>query len=349
VIAGRYFSGATSQGMVAVVRIEAGGLLWLQAGELQRSVPLAHVRISERIGNTPRYIEFNDGARFETLDNDALDAALAQAQQWRFHIADALESRWSLVLLALCCVLVVGYLTARFGVPMLADILAEHMPERTTQYLGRQVLQAMQEDWMTASKLPPARQATLQKAFAEMLQRTGLTPDIELYFYDAEAIGANAFALPAGIVVMTDQLVHLAKHDDEILAVLAHELGHVAHNHALRDSIRNSILSFLILWFSGDVSGTATFVTSLPVLLLELKYSREFEQEADAFALQYALQHKLDTRHYVCILRRLQRKDDDTDAAVDPDELFGGFLSTHPPTAARLQAFEEKSSGTACN
>ena len=50
-----------------------------------------------------------------------------------------------------------------------------------------------------------------------------------------EALGANALALPSGIVIMTDDLVALAKSDDEIGAVMAHELGHVRGRHAQLD------------------------------------------------------------------------------------------------------------------
>ncbi len=53
-------------------------------------------------------------------------------------------------------------------------------------------------------------------------------------FRASPIIGANAFALPGGIVIVTDQLMQLAEHDDEILAVLAHEIGHVKHRHVLR-------------------------------------------------------------------------------------------------------------------
>ena len=49
----------------------------------------------------------------------------------------------------------------------------------------------------------------------------------QLEFRHGGYIDANAFALPSGIIVMTDELVELAKSDDELISVLAHEIGHV--------------------------------------------------------------------------------------------------------------------------
>ncbi|MEB3735127.1 M48 family metalloprotease [Halopseudomonas pachastrellae] len=48
---------------------------------------------------------------------------------------------------------------------------------------------------------------------------------LKVHFRSAPALGANAFALPGGHLVFTDAMVELAQHDDELVAVLAHEAG----------------------------------------------------------------------------------------------------------------------------
>ncbi|MCK7469253.1 MAG: M48 family metallopeptidase [Desulfosudis oleivorans] len=73
--------------------------------------------------------------------------------------------------------------------------------------------------------------------------------------------------------------------DDELLAVLAHEAGHVAHRHGVQRIIQDSLLAFAISAVTGDASGTSQLFLGLPVMLTELAYSRDFEREADRYAL----------------------------------------------------------------
>ena len=71
-------------------------------------------------------------------------------------------------------------------------------------------------------------------------------PFIRLEVRSAPQIGANAFALPSGIIVVTDELVALSEDDDELAAVIAHELGHVHHRHIMRTVIQNSAAALLV-------------------------------------------------------------------------------------------------------
>src|SRR5690606_41884932 len=61
-------------------------------------------------------------------------------------------------------------------------------------------------------------------------------------------------ALP--ILVMTDQLVALAQDDVELLAILAHEVGHHEHRHGLRRALEKSAVLVVMGFLFGDVSGT---------------------------------------------------------------------------------------------
>ena len=82
-------------------------------------------------------------------------------------------------------------------------------------------------------------------------------------------------------------MVRLAQHDDELVAVLAHEVGHVIHRHGLRVIIQNSLLGFTLLAITGDAACSSELFLGLPVLLTQLAYSRTFECEADSYALDY--------------------------------------------------------------
>ncbi len=48
-----------------------------------------------------------------------------------------------------------------------------------------------------------------------------------------------------GIFVVTDELVEVVGHDDEVFAVLAHEIGRVTHEHGLRSVLQSSVVAIL--------------------------------------------------------------------------------------------------------
>lgn len=142
-------------------------------------------------------------------------------------------------------------------------------------------------------------------------------------------MGPNAFALPNGDVVIFDQLIRLAENDDEVAGVIAHELGHVAHRHGLRQLIQSSVVSFVVGIYLGDVSSVAA---SLGALVLESRYSREFEFEADAYAARTMVAAGRGTEPLAAMLERLEKSHD---ASGSAGAGWSG-LSSHPETAERI-------------
>jgi Zn-dependent protease with chaperone function len=80
--------------------------------------------------------------------------------------------------------------------------------------------------------------------------------------------------------MMTDQPVERARHDEELIAILAHEIGQIAGRHALRRTLQASALSLLALLVFGDVAPVPALAASIPLILTEMGYSRDFEREA---------------------------------------------------------------------
>jgi len=129
--------------------------------------------------------------------------------------------------------------------------------------------------------------------------------NIRVQFRGGGDIGANAFALPDGTVVFTDEIVHLAHNDDELLAVFAHEIGHVKYRHGLRATIQGSVLSFAVGMLVGDVSAAADMLAALPLLLTTSSYSRDFEREADANSLVFLDAHNIPRHSFIDLMERL--------------------------------------------
>jgi Zn-dependent protease with chaperone function len=126
---------------------------------------------------------------------------------------------------------------------------------------------------------------------------------------------------------MTDELVALAQNDDEIIAVLAHEIGHVRGRHALRMILQSAGVAAITLAVFGDVSSTSALAAALPAVLLNAKHSREFEHEADGFAKSWLREHGIPERRFDDLLCRLEKQ--------SPAGTEVRYLSSHPPTEER--------------
>ena len=124
-----------------------------------------------------------------------------------------------------------------------------------------------------------------------------------------KGLGANAFAFPSGIILVTDGLVNLAQTDAEVVSVLLHEMGHVVNRHGLRLLLQGSALTLLITVVTGDFSASTGFIAALPVMLLEQGYSRDLEREADDFSLNYMQAQGLSTQAFADIMQRISGDD----------------------------------------
>ncbi|QKT03559.1 M48 family metallopeptidase [Ectothiorhodospiraceae bacterium 2226] len=330
-LAGNYFDGASSRRRPAEAQL-AGGAVRVQVDgrELEPPTPLELIEVSSRIGNTPRFLRFPSGGSFETADNDAVDRALAARRLGR-GLAHRLESRLRVVLLGLVVTIAFVWGTIQWGVPALAKVAAEALPPHVNQHMDGAVLSALDRQLLHPSTLDEDEQARLLTVFAPFLDEVDPAYRLRVLFRDAgHSIGPNALALPSGTVIFTDQLVELAERDEELIGVLAHEIGHVVGRHGMRQTLQASALGLLAVLVVGDVSSVSSAVIALPLLLTELGYTRNFEREADRYALATLARHDIDAAHLAAILQRLGGEGE------EPGE-WSGYLSTHPPTAERLQ------------
>jgi predicted Zn-dependent protease len=135
---------------------------------------------------------------------------------------------------------------------------------------------------------------------------------------------------------MTDELVELSRSDAELSGVLAHEMGHVNGRHALRHTLQSSGAALIMLALLGDVSTVTSLAAGVPTMLLELKYSRQFEWEADAYAARLMQAKGLPLSAFGDLLDRLDRSHHQQNDTSEP-----AFLSTHPVTAERIRRFRE--------
>jgi Zn-dependent protease with chaperone function len=341
VIRGYFYDGKTSAQVPAHCRVYDNGAVQVCAvnnAESLLKLPRFELKASSRLANTQRYLYFPQGQTFETEDNRAVDEALARFQKrsW-LHAVHLLESRKRYLLVWLAAVFAIAWIAGRYGVPAVARIIAHHLPASVVQSVGGQTLAMLDRSLFQPSRLDASEQERLKAHFQPLVEaHAGLS--LQVGFRRGGRLGANALALPNGTVIFTDEMVRLARSDDELLAVLAHETGHVAHRHGVQRIIQDSMLAFAIRVVTGDVSGTSELFLGLPVLLTELAYSREFEREADQYALRYLRSRNVSPRHFAALMRRLQAQN--RPETPDLQDGWSNYLSTHPATAERLLNFE---------
>lgn len=326
-----YYDGLTARSQPVSLSLQ-GKLLVVSGDFLTRQEAVSSLEISEPMGDAPRIVRFADGAHCEVSEHAAFARLLRDA-----GISDGLvvrmQARWHWALVAVLLTVITAGAGYRWGLPAAADWIAGRLPDKLLAGMGETTLEILDEHIFGPSQLASKRQEAIIRAFGRLRVPTGKLPAHRIEFRDGGRIGANAFALPDGTIIVTDQLVEIALDDEEILGVMAHEAGHLDRRHSLRMLIQGSIVGFVVGWYLGDVSSVAA---GLPSAILQARYSREFEREADRFAMQML---ELNDIPPAALARILQRMQADMHCAISgdtPGNSFGDYLGSHPATRERI-------------
>ena len=329
---GRYFFPLSARFVAATATLKDGVLEIADVdGAALASFPLGAVKASSRLGAMRRRLDFPDASSFDTTDNDAVDSLRRGS-----GLLHRLEQSWRLALISLACVGMASALFVLYGVPATAGWLARHTAPSFARYAEEQTLEAMDKVALHDSRAAAAVQAHYRQVFASVAARAGRGANgYRLLFRDAPGIGPNAFALPNGTVVVTDQMLPLVKTDDEMAGVFAHELSHVDRAHGLQRVYQAALVPAAIAFVTGDASQLGHFASILPGILLQSAYSREFEQQADDDAAKLLRRMGKNPAALADLLERMERK------LCGPKQCGPNWLGSHPATALRAQRLRQ--------
>ena len=244
---------------------------------------------------------------------------------------NAAERRLSAVLIAVPILLLVLWLIVKFGIPAAADSLATKLSPELLAAIDRQVLKGLDTTYLDPSELLPARQMEIVEGFRAHTASQPSLPAYHIEFRKFDA-GPNAF-LPGGAIILTDEIVEIAQSNDELFAVLGHELGHVHHRHGMKLVLRKMGLFLLVSFFLGDVSPLFATAGAIPAVLVETGYSRHFESQADDYAVRFCIASRIGLKPMIALFRRLRERAGDNALLT--------WLSTHPALEERLHALEQ--------
>lgn len=133
----------------------------------------------------------------------------------------------------------------------------------------------------------------------------------------------NAFAIPWGGIYATYGLLKAAETEDELAAVMGHEIGHVEGRHAVRSVKKQFWGNVLLSLLKGEVSEDAMTALQVAGLFLSLRYSRDQEYDADRRGVEIAYRSSFDPYGEVIFFERLRQLYGD-------EPRFLSYLSTHP-------------------
>ncbi|MGB2783382.1 MAG: M48 family metalloprotease [Atribacterota bacterium] len=160
--------------------------------------------------------------------------------------------------------------------------------------------------------------------------------EMEFHFRILKEDGPNAFSIPGGYIYVTYDLFDNVQSDDELAGILAHEIAHVIHNHALkqtRDNTKFTLLTILAVLLTGEpdvgVLGKLTTITFLN------QYSREYEEEADLTAIDLLTKTEFNPVGFLTFLERLHARE------MFKPEVNLGIFQTHPETKNRINYVKE--------
>lgn len=322
-----WFDGQTATPHDATLIIEHHRVR-IHTAEGSREWALSEVRLTPELGTAPRWMHCPDGGSCEVTDVAALRAALSATgqsvsavTQWHDNMGLVVGS-----IAALVALLIAGYI---FVLPPAADAMARRLPDAALDIPSQTVELWLEEQVFERTQLPPQRIVELHALLNSLALPDN--PDrrpLRLELRRSPQLGPNALALPSGLIVMTDELVALSTDDRALLGILAHEAGHIEGRHGLRQLIKDSTVGLIVAGLLGDVNGALLFA---PKAFLSTRHSRQFEDEADAFAIDVLTRMGVPTAPMADLL-----------AAMPGSEEGSGYLSTHPPTPERVERLKRR-------
>lgn len=356
-ITAHYFDGRSARLHTVTLHLRNAALA-LVGPELHCEYPLSEVSMAEPFTDAAGVVYFKDGGRCEVPAPEGR-AALAEWIGYRKSWVVRWQDRWWGALMALVLLLGAGGAIWTWGLPAAAVKIADALPPSVDKALGEQARAALEKRFMAPSTVAPARQAEVRQVLDELLPAAPRQP-LTLLFRNAPALGANALALPDGTLIITDGMLNVIYEVDEgegrgegdgklspyakaqLAGVLAHEIGHVQLRHSVRVLTRGSLTAAASAALFGDFSAVAA---GLPVLVLNMSYSRDMETEADSYAMGVLKAKGMPSAPLAELFEGLERASAKDLRRDLPAWMRTGldFASSHPATAERSARLRAKS------
>lgn len=151
----------------------------------------------------------------------------------------------------------------------------------------------------------------------------------------------NAFACADGSVRVYSGLMDVMS-DDEVLGVIGHEIGHVAHQdtkNAMKNALRTAALKDAVASAGGTIAVlTDSQLGALGEAYVNARYSRKQESNADSYAYDFLKAHGRNPLVLCLAFKKIEALEN----ASGTSNLIARMFSSHPDTESRIKSLEKK-------
>jgi predicted Zn-dependent protease len=317
----RYHDGLTT----AVHRVDvvlAGDSLRFRYGDADQDWPLDLLEV-ERLGGTVRLglpgktprLVIDAGA---WQDICAARPSVERSQQ---------RKTWTLVA-ALTAAAAASAGVIFIGVPLASGPLAQATPPEFEKQIGENLGAQIGLAFPTCTG--KTGQAALQAFGARLQPDPGAALPLRVRAVEAPVV--NAFALPGGAILITDDLIDMAETPDELSAVIAHEAAHVQLRHVMQGVWRSFGFGVVLDALVGGGTGAGQQAVLLFGSFTSLRYTRAAEAEADARGQALLHAAGLSSQGMAPFFERLVGKRESAEAKMVKE-----LISSHPDTLRRAR------------
>ena len=333
-IRGELFDGQVARGRPVEITVEADAVRIAGEDVAPIALPRASIVPDTPVTGVARRLHLPAGIVVETADQAGVTAAWPSPPGFG-RLGDGLEHYWLATLAAGALGVTVLWLVVAFALPAAAEPVARSISPEIERAIGKHTLATLDQLYAEPTELDAEQRRHVRGLVTAFMRGED---DISPWRLEFRRMGGpNAFALPGNTIVVTDELVTFARNDDELLAVLAHEIGHLRERHATRLVLQQSGIAVLATAVAGDAVGMTFLAAALPAMLLDAQYSRAFEEEADAAAIEQLRRHGRSPKAFADVMRRFAADP----RTSEPDDPLFRYLSTHPATEERIRRAEE--------
>ena len=333
-ILGTLYPAGSSKAVTCSAVVFDSKLMLNHEGGKQESYDFASTVLGEPIFGHSQEITFGDGSRF--LPEDV--KFRWPTKRKRLKLVEKLEQNLFAVLgaIILSPILIYGILFK--AVPEFAVQTYDLVPNAVVQEMGEQSMFAIEKAVLEPTTLSAKEQQIVTKLWDDSLQKLSLPADqFKLSFYQSDFFGANAFALPHGQIVVTDDLVKsMQEHPLALQAVMLHEIGHVEQQHSIRMAAQAAAGAIAFAMIFGDLEGFAEVLLGTGSTILQQRFSQDMEKEADEYALQHMKQHGIDPKEFAKALEIIVEQAG-IELENDKEGAWSKYLSTHPSIKSRIE------------
>lgn len=198
--------------------------------------------------------------------------------------------------------------------------------EEQEQKLGDVLVQeAILTGWDNITASQPLADSALRVIYTRLLAQVP-QPHYNYKFYILDDTTVNAFTIAGGHIFVFKGLIQFCQTPEELAAVLAHEIGHAEKRHVAKKLTQDLSLEIITSVISG---GNESYAQDAAKLLFSSKYSRAYEKQADAFALDLLTKASINPYSMAHLFERMEDEGLAYDRRLE-------FIMSHPHADTRI-------------